>query len=144
MKRKLSTLLLSLALSLTVATYLQAKDQTQSHESKSEKSMKMTGCLQNGAEPNTFVLIPTSSTTGSSQMSKNQTGSTPEEMARSENSYTLIPDQKVNLSDHVGHQVQIKGQLIDQESSAKDSGNAGQNQSQFRVSSIRSLGATCK
>jgi hypothetical protein len=146
-KKKLSSLFLSVALSLVVSSGLFAKDKTQGHMSKMDKS-KITGCLQNGPDPNTFVLIPSDSSAGTSQMGSNQTGGTPEEMARSENSYTLIPDQKVNLSDHVGHQVQVEGEFIGQQdttnSSTTNPSASSQNQQQFKVSSIRKIGTTCK
>jgi len=143
MRKKLIALLVPMTLILALVVYAQ----TRSSSMGSEKGNKttLTGCLQTGSEPNTYMLNNVS-------MSRNRSGSTPSEMARAETSYKLIPEGSVDLKDHVGHKVEVTGMLEHAEMSMEHS-TSGESSSSYsnkssevpeiKVSSIRHISATC-
>jgi hypothetical protein len=141
-------------------------------------SVKLTGCLQAGTEPNTFVLNNASEATGSqssagspgstnpgSQSSQSGSGSqagsmgsntNPSEMARTDMSYVLIPNnKKMDLSQHIGQRVEVTGSVVpghgksgaSSSGSADSSGTMGSAGSmahmQLKVRSIRQVSSTC-
>lgn len=121
--------------------------------------VKMTGCLQSGEAPNTFVL------TGISEgyTTRNETGQNPMALARTDDSFLLVADDadpaKIDLQKYVGKKVKVAGwfsgersfdqarsdeptSVIEDESAvAADAGSAGA--SEFRVTGIRTASGTC-
>ena len=93
------------------------------------KSTTLTGCLEKGSEPDSYMLH---------NASMRQLGSSesPNKMARSVTSYKLIPDRNVDLKDHIGHKVEVTGSLM------HGSYSETNETPEFRVSSIRHLSAT--
>lgn len=143
MKTKIFAMLMLVVLSLAPAALAQMGSQGSGAQDQS--NMTVTGCLQAGTEPDTFMLSNVS-------MASGESGATPNQMARAESSYMLIPDGNVQLKKHVGEKVQVTGmpsQMGDQSSSSSSSGSSagsssGMNQpAQFRVSSIKKIGSTC-
>jgi hypothetical protein len=94
--------------------------------SSAKGSVTLTGCLQAGTEPNTFVLNNVSESGAQSSahsresQSTSQAGSTgsssdrnPSEMARTDTSYVLVPNnKKMDLSQHIGQRVEVTGSLV--------------------------------
>src|SRR5512138_2506700 len=86
------------------------------NRSTAKGSIKVTGCLAAGTEPNTFMLnnvsesgSQTSSNTSRSQSQANPS-STPSEMARTDSSYVLVAsNKKIDLSKHIGQRVEVTG-----------------------------------
>jgi hypothetical protein len=97
MKSKMILLLMLPAVFMALAVNAQAK----SHKIR----VKMTGCLQNGAEPNTFVL----NNKNKGYTRHNTTGQTPLALARADNTVVLLPQENVDLQKHVGQRVTVSG-----------------------------------
>jgi len=98
----------------------------------SQEPAKFTGCLQSGTEPNTYILKDV-------KMVQAGTDKTPRQLARTESSYMLVPQGKVDLKRHVGHEVEVTGTLSENELSSQPSSNA-----EIKVSSIRHISDTCR
>lgn len=199
MKKTFMTLFLLSVFSLAVA-YAQAPDQPQTDEqsppssSNMDRNVTVTGCLQQGTEPNSFVLYNVTPSDMSQQsyqrendnsqiqnqargdynnqtrsqdvtpdtqnlQDQDQSGTTPSEMARTETSYTLIPDGRVDLKSHIGQRVEVSGKMSESSSRTNQTSRAttpsGQSSSmhssteitgqpQFKVSSIRQLSQSCQ
>jgi hypothetical protein len=194
MEKTFMTLFLLSVCSLAVAV-AQAPDQPQTDQqtapssSTMGKNLTMTGCLQAGTEPNTYVLFNATPSdmnqssrndeiydqsqsrrdidsqrhaedrTPDDQNLQSQSGTMPSEMARTENSYTLIPDGRVDFKSHVGQRVEVTGKISETTArtnqSSKATTPAGQSSSihsstemtgqpQLRVSSIRQISQTCQ
>jgi hypothetical protein len=133
MKRTILSLFLISACSLAVAQDMQ--DRSSSHEQQG-KRITITGCLQSGTTPNSFMLSNAKSSdmepqsqsrseygdqsqnpeqqgqNQPDQMGNESQGQMPSEMARSENNYMLIPEGKVDLKSHIGQRVEITGQMM--------------------------------
>jgi hypothetical protein len=113
-------------------------------QAKSEKEIAVTGCLQQGSEPNTYVLLNVmSASQGSNQ--------TPSQMARSEGSfsYLLMDAKKHDARSFVGQRVLINGINTTYEStnqgdisSPPATGNL-YGQPALRVMSIQKSSGTC-
>ncbi len=127
---------LFLPMTFVLALLVYAQTQTGSMGGERSKNMKITGCLQAGSEPNTYVL-------NNANMSRSRSSRTPSEMARAETSYKLIPEDSVDLKDHVGHKVEVTGTLENQESSMEHSSPSANETPELKVSSIRHISPTC-
>ncbi len=75
----------------------------------------------------------------------------PSELARTQDNYLLVPDSTVDLKDHIGHRVEITGEMVEpgsasDESQEPDSGrmSGDQNRPEIRVTSIRHIAKTCQ
>jgi hypothetical protein len=154
MRTKILTTLLPLAFCMTLALGVQAKS---GKKSSSYGQTSVTGCLQTGTSPNSYVLNNVNESTTKSSM--NKSGQTPNEMARSESSssYTLIPEGKnINLQNWVGQRVRVTGRMSSsssQSSSSSGSSSSMDNSSsmsgsmsgsEFMVSSIHKSTGTCQ
>jgi hypothetical protein len=74
-------------------------------DGKKADTITYTGCVQSGTETKTFILnhvVPMSRSTTVSGTSGTTTTTT----------YSLVPDQQVELETHVGHKVEVTGLLI--------------------------------
>lgn len=147
MKKTLMTMFMLLAGSLALTAAPQSQDQPQTdeqsnpsaHSQTSSDRITVTGCLQQGTSPNTYVLNHAMPSNASSSyggqtdqdqaradMNQNQNNpdmnmpsdqnqaQMPSEEARTENnSYVLIPGSNVDLKSHIGHQVEITGKMME-------------------------------
>jgi|WetSurMetagenome_2_1015567.scaffolds.fasta_scaffold159897_2 hypothetical protein len=187
----------SLAVAFTQSSEQQQTDQRSAPSSTSSmgKTVTITGCLQPGTAPNSYVLNNVMSsdmtqqsylpdnhqpevrepnqgradssdpdqnldrTADDQNINKQQRESVPSQMARTETSYVLIPDNHLDLKSHLGQRVEAIGQMTEGElntpESSKDStstkqssssqGATGMNwQLRFKVSSIRQISPTCQ
>ncbi len=153
MKRMLTALWLPMALSIAIAAGAapQQSDQNQSGQSSGswdqsgqsgqsgmEHKVSLTGCLQSGTDPNTYIL--TNATSSSAKTSKKRSSQAPNEMARAENSYILVPENGIDLSKHVGHRVRVTGSI--EEGSGSSSGTTGSMGSTGSSASSSSTGSS--
>jgi hypothetical protein len=176
MRNSLITLVFVLAFSvvLTAAQYQiqpQTEDKNSTNPQSPENRVTFTGCLEKGAVPDSFVLNNVDHKTSqkstdrghnedwgqaqgnqdaSQDQSKDQNENMPSEMARSEDSYGLIPEGSLNFNGYINKQVEVTGTIMpmrprtndpDQMSSDDSSTN---NQSEIKVSSIRQISRSCK
>jgi hypothetical protein len=100
------------------------------------KEISLTGCLEAGTEPNTFVLKNVSTETAAGSEAK------PPELAKTESEYTLTPAGKVNLKGHVGQKVEVTGLVMGQKQSKRGESEAAHT-SHFRVKSIKQVSPDC-
>ncbi len=172
MKRMLTALWLPMALSLAIAAGAAPKQQTDQNQGYGQSSqtgqsgqtgtmdngrkVTLTGCLQAGTEPNTWIL--TNATTSSAKSTRNNQA--PSEMARAESSYVLVPENGIDLSKHVGHRVRVTGNIEEGSSSTSPStsntgsssmGSTGTtgtqssaNMTRFDVRTIKHVSNTCQ
>ncbi len=191
MKKTLMSLMLPMALSIAMSMCVaqdQSGSQSSSQSSSSvgssqtgssrsdhssmgkQHSMSLTGCLQAGTEPNTYILSNVSS--GKAARNKNKAGA-PGEMARAESSYVLVPQSGVDISQHVGKRVRVTGSIESQDmnsgsskwdskndtssqegskgsmgsqssSSSSQMGSSSSNMPRFDVRSIKQISNTCQ
>ena len=156
MSRFIATFALALG-SMTLAAH--AQETTVKTETKSSggavQTVTYTGCLQTGTQTKTFMLdkvVPvTKTTTVEGPGGSATTTST---------SYVLIPGEKVQLQENVGHKVEVTGTLIPagdvktetttrvEREEGKDTKTRERTETrnaaaQFRVTSVKSLAETC-
>lgn len=161
MTRKITRMVLPLAFCMALVIGVQAKS-GKSHSSG--KSMTLTGCLQSGSSPNTFMLSNVGENSQSGSNRSSNSSQTPGAMARSENSgstYTLIPSGRVNLQNWVGQRVRVTGKISGSSSesmgsstSSSSSNRGDQNDmssgssmgsgSEFMVTSVKKVSGTCQ
>jgi hypothetical protein len=118
------------------------------------QTVTYTGCVGAGPETRTYVLnkvMPvgqtTETTTDSSGVSSTTTTTT----------YALVPSDTVQMTEYVGHKVQVTGMLVPKgdmkartetkvgdDTVKKEVTKTESDQPQFRVISIRNLGETCQ
>lgn len=147
------------AMSLACGMALSAQDTTVKTTTKSSggevKSVSYTGCVGSGTETRTYVLnkvMPVTRTT--------ETVGTSGSRTVTETTYELVPGERVEIQQHVGHKVEVTGMMIpagdvktqtttkvDRED-AKDSKvtektKAENAHAQFRVTSIKDLNERC-
>ena len=150
MKVKQSTISLVLAFCMALAIGVQAK--TKGNSAKAVSRITVTGCLQSGATPDTFVL--NNATSDMTKNAPNKSANAPSEMARSEvSNYVLIPSGKVNLLNFVGKKVRVTGipseQLMNTPSSSANepanekSASSITGQNELKVSAIHTIPGTC-
>lgn len=160
MKRMLTALCYTMALSLAIAAGAAPKQQApknqgygqsgqtgasgQSGMENSEHKITLTGCLQAGTEPNTYIL-----TNATNSTAKGSSGNeAPSEMARAENSYVLVPESGIDLSKHVGHRVRVTGSMEEGAMSGSSGASGGSqsttNMTRFDVKSIKHVSNTCQ
>ena len=151
MRKTFMTLLFRMVCSLALAAgqygdQPQASPQTAPSSSSMGKSVTIIGCLQSGTEPNSYVLS-NAMPSDTSQQSQIRSERTPSEMARTEDSYTLIPEGRVDLKKHVGHKVEVTGKVA--EKSSRTSAQTEQSSEMtghphFKVASIREIAQSCQ
>jgi hypothetical protein len=137
-----------------------AQDTTIKSETKTSgaqaKTVSYTGCVGAGTETKTYVLskaVPVTKTTETI----GTTGST----TITETSYLLVPDQTVQVQEHVGHKVEVTGTLIPagdsktetttkieregaDDSKVKEKVKADNAMPRFTVTAIKDLGERCQ
>lgn len=127
-----------------------------SAEAKSNKAkmtkMTMTGCLQPGTDPNTFVL----NHIGNGSIQRNTTGKPPLAEARTEDPLVIPANDKTNLQKYVGQRVKISGFMSGPEETISSTTvtttpygtevtpPATANVSQFNVTRVQKISGTCR
>jgi hypothetical protein len=104
-------LALTLAFGCAIGIAVQAQETKTKTEVKGAQPQMVsyTGCLQTGTESRTYILdkvVPLSQTTTA------ETTGTSGVVTRTETRYALVPGEKVELTEHVGHKVEVTGMLI--------------------------------
>ena len=143
MKHRIFQLLLPLAFGTALAASAQAQDPGM--------RMNMIGCLQAGAEPNTYIL--TSITKG--YIRRSTTGDTPLVLARTDD-FVLVPEKStVDLQEHIGQRVKISGWMSSNEYSttgtaasttpygAEPSSPEKTNVMEFKVTKLHRVSGSC-
>ncbi len=125
----------SLTLACCLAFALAAQDPSTGTKNQG-KETSLTGCLEAGTAPNTFVLKNVSAEASAGSEAK------PTELANTESEYALISGGKVNLKDHVGHKVAVTG-VISSQKQGKRGASEATHMSRFRVKSIKELSTDC-
>src|SRR5262249_17962281 len=77
-------------------------------EGDKAQTITYSGCLDKGTETNTFMLnkvVPVTTT-------KTTQVGTAGAVTSTETSYILVPGEKVTLTSHVGHKVEVTGMMI--------------------------------
>jgi predicted extracellular nuclease len=120
------------------------------------KTVSYTGCVGAGTETRTYVLnkaVPVTRTTETI----GTTGST----TITETSYMLVPDQTIQVQEHVGHKVEVTGILMPggdsktqskskieregaEDTTVKEKSKADNAMPRFSVTSIKDLAARCE
>ena len=92
---------------------IHAQDTTTKTKTKIEgdkvKTVSYMGCLQTGTETNTFLLdkvVPVTTT------KTTEVAGTGGAITTTSTSYILVPGERVTLTSHVGHKVEVTGLLI--------------------------------
>lgn len=162
MKRSLMTLFLLLASSLALTA---AQSGQQSSSGQHGRDITITGCLQQGSSPDSFMLSNAKSSEMSqrgqydpSQSQPSAEGQTesgmPAEMARTENDYMLVPEGTVDLRSHIGKRVEITGEMMSPAESGTESGTTTPStgratrgmsaQPQVKVHTVREIAQSCE
>jgi hypothetical protein len=139
------------ALGLTV----QAQEKTKTEVKGAAQTVTYSGCVQNGAETQTYILdkaVPVSRTVSE------RTG-TSGVVTTTTTTYALVPGEKVELVKQVGHKVEVTGIMIPAgekvEAKTKIEREHGKDTKitetskggilpQFRVTSIKQLAESCE
>jgi len=103
----------SLAAALFCASLAVHAQDTTTTKSKTKvegntKTVMYTGCLDKGTETNTFMLNKVVPVTTTKTTQVGTAGS----VTSTETSYILVPGEKVSLTSHVGHKVEVTGLMI--------------------------------
>lgn len=126
----------------------QAADSS-SKSDKAGKSTKLTGCVQSGTTAGTFELT---NIKGKGSMASSESSASPSASpsASSGKTVKLVAAAGVDLSQHVGHQVEVSGSLgSGSSSSASPSASAPSaapsagDSKEFNVTDIKMVSATC-
>lgn len=164
-------LLLTCSLALGVAqdpNQPQVDQQTSPSSSEQAKNVTIVGCLQQGVEADSYVLNnaqkgdmgqQTYQGQDQTQPEGERPDQTPSELARTQDSYKLVPDARVDLKNYVGQRVEISGEIIhsadsktvESTQSTTPSGQSSSGrtetisgQQHLRVSSVKALGGACQ
>jgi len=156
----MSRFIIALTAAVACATAAQAQQQETrtKTEVKGAQMVSYTGCVQGGSEERTFILdkvAPITRTTTTEEVGTSGT------VTRTETRYMLVPDQTVQLVEHVGHKVEVTGILTpagsketktkteierehgkDTKITEKTKGD--HDLPQFRVVSVKPLGESCQ
>jgi hypothetical protein len=166
MNRAITALCLAAAASWVMAVSADTTRTTvrQEKSSKTEKTVTITGCLEEGLVANTFVLKNVSNMTGNwgtsgsagSGSTSGSSGVSDETRGTSGStiSVELLPMRGVELKPHLGHKVEITGmpsEMMDHSKDKADStGTSGSGMGQsmtmehrVKVQSIKHLSDTC-
>jgi hypothetical protein len=151
----------TVALSVAFATGLYAQDQTVKSTTKitgdDVKAVTFTGCLQSGTESRSYILdkvVPVGQTT-----KVEATGTSGEIRKTTTTTYALIPGEKVEFQNLVGHKVEVTGVLIsgdtktetktkveregEKDVTTKDKMKTENAAPQLRVTSVKHLADSC-
>ena len=125
----------SLTLACCLAFALAAQDPSAGTKSQG-KETSLTGCLEAGAKPNTYVLKNVSEQTAAGSETK------PAELGKTESEYALSAAPSVNLKAHLGHKVEVTG-VISGQKQGKRGASEATHMSHFRVKSIKEVSTDC-
>jgi hypothetical protein len=126
----------------------QASDSS-SKSDKAGKSTKLTGCVQSGTTAGTFELT---NIKGKGSMASSESSASPSASPSSSSGKTvkLVAAAGVDLSQHVGHQVEVTGSLGSAASSSASPSAAAPSAApssggdkEFNVTDIKMVSATC-
>ena len=125
------------ALGLAAGAGAQTGQETKKADTSKEHKMTVTGCLREATgTTGEYLLTKTPASTGA-----------PSETGSAAATYRLVGGGKVNLKDHVGHKVEITGNMAGHEtspgSSEKPAGSAPQEQ-KITVTSLKHIAANCE
>ena len=135
-------------------TTIKSKSKTSGAEAR---TVSYTGCVGAGTETKTYVLSKAVPVTRTTTESIGTSGST----TTTETSYMLVPDQTVQVQEHVGHKVEVTGTLVPggdsksesrtkierehgEDTTLKSKSKADNAMPRFSVSSIKDLGERCE
>lgn len=108
MTRMMTSLTVALSLSCAIALQAQEVKSRTTVKADNAKTVTYTGCVATGTEAQSFILdhvVPIGQTT------RTITGTTGSETTTT-TTYALIPGEKVEFQQHVGHKVQVTGVLL--------------------------------
>jgi hypothetical protein len=155
MSRAIAALALVFGVAFTSAAFGQdttIKRKTQI-EGDDAQTVTYTGCVQTGKETRTYVLsnvLPVRQTTETS------TDAAGVPTATTTTTYALVPDQTVQITEYVGHKVEVTGVLVPEgemkteteteigDDKTKTEVETDSDMPQFRVISIRNLAERCE
>jgi len=156
MRRLISAFTFALVAAAIAANAQETTTKTKTRSSGGQpQTVTYTGCVQSGTESKTYVLdkvVPVSRTTTTDLSSGESKSST---------TYALVPGEKVEVQQHVGHKVEVTGMLIPggdtktetttkvEREGAKDSKTRTRTETknampQFQVTSIKDLNERCE
>lgn len=144
----------ALVLGFTFATSAIGQDVKTKTKIKGDdaQTVTYTGCVQSGAQTRTFVLnkvVPVGQTTETTTDASGTTSATT-------TSYALVPGDTVQITEYVGHKVEVTGLLVPKgEMTSKTKTKIGDDTQkaevktesdlpQFRVISIRNVAERCE
>ena len=152
---------LTVALGCALGIGVQAQDSTVTTKTKVKgedaKTVTYTGCMQSGPEARTYILdkiVPLSRTT------TRETTGTSGTTTTTTTTYALVPDERVELQQHVGHRVEVTGMMMpagksktETKTKVEQSGetirtettktDGSRSAPQFRVISVKQLAESC-
>jgi hypothetical protein len=151
----------TVALSIAFAASMHAQESAVKTQTKVKgddvKAVTYTGCLQTGTESRSFILdkvVPVGQTTKTEA-----TGTTGEITKTTTNTYGLVPGERVEFQNMVGHKVEVTGVLIsgdtkmetktkveregEKDVTTKDKMKTDNAIPQLRVTSIKHLADSC-
>ncbi len=124
----------ALAFAQTPSSTDQSSSKSSKHQRSSREEVTLTGCLQQGSTPNTYLLTNVQQeTTGTSGQSASSSSQSSTSGSSSSESVELLAGRRTNLKEHVGHKIEVKGYPAGMEepgsqsgSSSSSSGTSGQ------------------
>ena len=150
---------LTVALACAVGAHAQDTKTKVEVNGRNSKPLTYTGCVQSGTETRNFVVakvVPVGQTTRTEVATSGDTATT-----TTTTTYALVPGEKIELQQHVGHKVEVTGVMIPAGNSKVESTTKterkgsrdttvketvkteGAPMPQFRVLSIKELAETC-
>jgi len=151
-----TTCALGLALGMTLSAQDTKTTTTVKSSGGEAKAVSYTGCVGAGTEVKSYVLnkvMPVTTTT--------ETVGTAGRSTVTETSYVLVPGERVEIQQHVGHKVEVSGMLIPagdiktetttkverddaKDTTTKEKSKTENAMPQFRVTSIKDLNESCQ
>lgn len=155
MSRRIAVLALVVGFSCTTAAIAQDSSVKTKTKIKGDdaQTVTYTGCVGNGTETKTFVLnkvMPVGQTTETSANAAGVASTT------TTTTYALVPSDTVQITQYVGHKVEVTGMLVPKgemratsetkvggDTTKKEEVKTESDAPQFRVISIRNLAESC-
>jgi hypothetical protein len=156
MNRAIAPFALVLGISFTGAAI--AQDSTVKTETKIKgddaQTVTYTGCVQTGAQTSTYVLDKVVPVGHSTETSTSASGVP---MTTTSTTYALVPGDTVQITEYVGHKVEVTGMLVPKgemktetetrvgdDTTKKEKVETESDVPQFRVISIKNLAERCE
>jgi hypothetical protein len=147
-----TTLAVAVSFAGAVALHAQAPQTTTQTTTKASetKTVSFTGCMAAGTAAQSFILNQAMPVGQSSRTVTGTSGTT----TTSTTTYALVPAEKVVLTPHVGHKVEVTGELISGEAKTETTTTSPATgttikettktpMQQFRVTSVKMLAESC-